>query len=134
MATVASASRGMALRRFPPSMPVIHNGVTSRRACITRASNRLALASPASMSSPECPPLRPPTRIVTAVSPSGTTARSALNAATVSMPPAHPTNTSSRSSESRFIRRGAVIISSPSERAPVNPVSSSTVKSASMGG
>ena len=49
------------------------------------------------------------------------------------MPPAQPMNNSPSSSESRFRRYLPVSIPSPSPKAPVSPVSSSTVKSASSG-
>ena len=51
----------------------------------------------------------------------------------VSMPPAQPMKISPSSSESRLMRYLPVSISSPSSKAPVRPVSSSTVKSASTG-
>ena len=54
--------------------------------------------------------------------------------ATVSIPPAQPMKSSPSSSESRLTRYLPVSMPSPRPKAPVRPVSSSTVKSASIAG
>ena len=66
------ASRGMALRKVPPSMEA------RRRLCLGAAWKRkrfrtlMALLRPVLISSPECPPLRPVTLISRAMESFGT--------------------------------------------------------------
>ena len=58
--TDAHASRGMAFRKFPPSMETRRKGTSSRETCHKiLARSFMALARPWLISMPECPPLNP---------------------------------------------------------------------------
>ena len=79
------------------------------------------------ISSPECPPVSPFTVTRKKKYPSGAAIIEQGNLAVVPAPPAQPINNSPSSSESRFINMSPSIKPSFIEKAPVNPVSSSTV-------
>ena len=85
------------------------------------------------MSSPECPPFNPFSEICMKKSPSGASSFSKENVAVVFLPPAHDTNICPSSSESRFMSISPVMNPAFMPIAPVSPVSSSRVKTHSIG-
>ena len=85
------------------------------------------------MSQPECPPFNPLTVTLNAVMPEGTLTSLYLSIPFALVPPAHPINNWPSSSESRFINISPFSRPGFKPNAPVIPVSSSTVKSASIG-
>ena len=85
---------------------------------------------------PECPPSKPSTRISKSLDCFCDDSRLRGNVISVSPPPAQPTYKSPHSSVSRLsiVRPVNPNASASKSMAPVKPVSSSTVKSASIGG
>mmetsp|Transcript_108281 Transcript_108281/g.334396 ORF Transcript_108281/g.334396 Transcript_108281/m.334396 type:complete len:310 (-) Transcript_108281:327-1256(-) len=134
-ATTARASRGIALCLSPPSM------ATSSAAGIWESTSEArapaittALPRPSWMLMPLWPPSKPRTCSSKATAPRGLALRGAWISSMEFPPPAQPTYTLPNSSVSRFSILVAVTILPSSPNAPVRPVSSSTVKSASIGG
>mmetsp|Transcript_9873 Transcript_9873/g.24662 ORF Transcript_9873/g.24662 Transcript_9873/m.24662 type:complete len:225 (-) Transcript_9873:142-816(-) len=132
---VARASRAIALRLSPPlSAATRAPGTAAVSERSVRASSCTALPRPSWMLSPEWPPSSPPSLSSYAAAPAGAGPSPMSSHSLASPPPAHPMNTSPQSSVSRFSMVRAVSRSAPMPKAPVSPVSSSTVNSASMGG
>ena len=127
-------SRGMALCSLPElncakRMPS-YFCISAKR---NLPSNLIALARCLLISSPECPPTKPFNWARRKKEPAGAFSRWKVNFAEVLRPPAQETKISPSSSESRLIRKSPVIKPAFMPSAPVRPVSSSRVKTHSMG-
>ena len=133
IAIMACASRAMALRRLPPSISHRYISYFWKAWLRKRFSILLALPSPMWISPPECPPLKPFTCTLQQKYPAGTSTSLYINSATESIPPAQPIKSSPSSSESRFSKISPFMKPSFKAKAPVSPVSSSTVNRHSRG-
>ena len=131
----AFASRGIALRRPPPSISLTRISTDSSASKRTRLMSLFAFAIPLWISIPLWPPDPPLTVILRPVVPSlDVFSGSYVPIEVRSTPPAQPMLISSSSSVSKLSRMVASRCPALSPKAPVIPVSSSIVKRASRGG
>ena len=131
--TIPNASRGMALRRFPPLMDAKRRPQTLDASFNTRKKILFAFPRPRLMSKPECPPFNPVTFRRNEMDSAGTGTSVKLNSMQASSPPAQPTYNSPSSSESMLIRMSPFSIPDFRPLAPSIPVSSVAVNNASTG-
>ena len=131
-ARTARAEAGMALSFRPLSAETMRSGTILPMAANARPSRMAALARPLSISVPEWPPVRPVSSSTTVGSEQTSDARGSRTLARA--PPAQLTVKMPSSSESMFRSRRAVSGETSRPAAPSMPISSSTVKTASMRG
>ena len=131
----ASVLRGMALSARPPSMVTRHRSPKSFfNSSKILAINRLEFILPLLISVPECPPIRPSTRIVYLHAEVSSSSRHTSMPKLTLLPPAQLTRKMPSSSESRFSILRPLMQSRSIPMAPSIPVSSSTVMITSSGG
>ena len=132
VARTASAAVGMALSLLPPWADTSRTSAAPDAAFSSRPSTMSALARPLSISTPEWPPTRPSTRIIS-VSPSKASRRNGKRQDT-RLPPAQPTVNTPSTSESMFSMVRPCNGDTSSTAAPSIPISSSVVSTASSRG
>ena len=131
--STASASRGMALRMFPPC----HSAKRAPKFAIAsrtkRASSLLAFARPSFISNPECPPFNPESSTFIATSSRNVGTSLYSSSAVTFTPPALPIITCPSVSSSKLRRMRPCKVSACRLLTPYMQVSSSTVSRASSG-
>ena len=128
---IATLSLGIAFRKLPPLISDIRKPKFVKPSNKSRFIILLAFPSPLIISIPECPPFNPFTEMVNPVVLSALWSSRYVLLAVRSIPPAQPIPISSSSSVSRFKRISPFKMPLSNPIAPVIPVSSSMVKSAS---